>query len=119
YLFAEEFKLHIFGNAYPYPFPDLLVTLAAIGEIALPILLVIGLLTRISALGILAMTIVIQLTVPEAWPNFHLPWAAMAVALVVIGPGRFSLDALLMPWNRASATNPVEGARSPSAGLGA
>ena len=100
YLFANEFKLHIFGNLYAYPFPNLLATLAAVGEVMLPILLVFGLLTRLSALGILAMTVVIQITVPEAWANFHLPWAAMAVALIVIGPGRFSLDCLLMPWHR-------------------
>lgn len=100
YLFANEFKLHIFGNLYAYPFPNLLATLAAVGEVMLPILLVFGLLTRLSALGILAMTVVIQITVPEAWANFHLPWAAMAVALIVVGPGRFSLDCLLMPWHR-------------------
>ena len=120
YLFTNEFKLHIFGGAYPYPFPNLLVTLAAIGEIVLPILLVLGLLTRLSALGILAMTVVIQLTFPEAWANFHLPWAAMAVTLVVIGPGRVSLDALLMPWHRdRSARTPARhgtaSADSPSA----
>lgn len=39
-------------------------------------LLVIGLATRFSALGLLIMTGVIQLVVPEAWANFHLPWAA-------------------------------------------
>jgi putative oxidoreductase len=92
YLFTQEFSLHIFGNQYPYPAPILMATLAGIGEIVLPILLVLGLGTRFAALGILAMTAVIQLTVPEGWANFHLPWASMALALAVYGGGQLSLD---------------------------
>ena len=59
--------------------------MAGIAEIVLPILLVLGLGTRFAALGLLAMTAVIQLTVPDGWANFHLPWAAMALTLVVFG----------------------------------
>jgi len=95
YLFAEEFKLHVFGSVYPYPFPVAAAILAGIAEIALPILLVLGLGTRFAALGLLAMTAVIQLTIPEGWANFHLPWAAMALTLVVYGGGTLSLDRLL------------------------
>jgi putative oxidoreductase len=95
YLFTEEFKLHIFGNLVPYPFPIPMAMLAGIGEIILPILLVLGIGTRFAALGILAMTAVIQLTVPEGWANFHLPWAAIALTLVVFGGGALSLDRLL------------------------
>jgi putative oxidoreductase len=92
YLFEEEFKLHIFGRLYDLPAPDALAFVSGLAEIALPILLVLGLATRFSALGLLCMTAVIQLIVPEGWANFHLPWAAMALALIAIGPGRFSLD---------------------------
>ena len=95
YLFGEEFKLHILGGEYAYPAPILMAHLAGIGEIVLPVLLVLGIATRLSAVGILAMTAVIQLTVPEGWANFHLPWAAMALAIATWGPGRISLDALL------------------------
>lgn len=95
YLFTQEFRLHLFGSEIAYPFPLTMATLSGIGEIVLPILLVLGLLTRFAALGILAMTAVIQLTVPEGWANFHLPWAAMALALVTFGPGRIALDALI------------------------
>ena len=95
YLFEEEFKLHIFGNLYPYPAPVLMATMAGAGEIALPIFLVLGLGTRLAALGILAMTAIIQLTVPEGWANFHLPWAAMALTLIVFGGGSISVDRLL------------------------
>ena len=94
-LFQEEFKLHIFGAQIPYPAPVLMATLAGIGEIVLPILLVLGLFTRFAALGILVMTIIIQLTVPSGWANFHLPWAAMALALMSFGSGKLALDTLL------------------------
>lgn len=92
YLFAEEFRLHLFGAEIPYPAPELMAYLSGIAEIVLPVLLVLGLGTRFAALGILAMTALIQLTVPEGWANFHLPWAAMALSLVVFGGGRFGLD---------------------------
>jgi putative oxidoreductase len=95
YLFAEEFRLHVFGNEIPYPFPGLMAHLSGIAEIGLPILLVLGLGTRYAAAALLAMTGIIQLTVPDGWANFHLPWAAMALALVVFGAGRASLDQVL------------------------
>ncbi len=58
-------------------------------------LLLAGLATRYAALGLLLMTGVIQLTVPEGWANFHLYWAALALAILALGPGPLSLDALL------------------------
>ncbi len=95
YLFGQEFKLHIFGAQYPYPFPMAAAYGAGIAEIVLPILLVLGLGTRFAALALLAMTAVIQITVPEGWANFHLPWAAMALTLAVYGGGALSLDRLI------------------------
>jgi putative oxidoreductase len=95
YLFTSEFKLHILGQQYPYPFPYLAAYGSGTAEILLPILLVLGLFTRFAALGLLAMVAIIQLTVPEGWANFHLPWAAMALTLVVMGGGRVSIDAFL------------------------
>jgi putative oxidoreductase len=91
-LFAEEFKLHILGQTFDYPFPTLMAWGSSIGEIVLPILLVLGLFTRFSALGILAMTAMIQLTIPDGWANFHLPWAALALAIIYMGPGKIALD---------------------------
>ena len=92
FLFEEEFKLHLFGGTYSFPIPDVIAFVDGVAEIVLPILLVIGLATRLSALGILVMTGVIQLVVPEGWANFHLPWAALAVAIIALGPGPLSLD---------------------------
>ncbi|MDE2468478.1 MAG: DoxX family protein [Bradyrhizobium sp.] len=95
FLFEDQFKLHIFGQVYNFPFPDTLALLDSVAEIILPVLVVIGLATRFSALGLLVMTGVIQLVVPEGWANFHLPWASLAVAIIALGPGRLSLDHLI------------------------
>jgi putative oxidoreductase len=100
YLFREEFRLHVFGMEIPYPAPSLLAHLSGIGEITLPILLVLGLGTRVAACGILAMTAIIQLTVPDGWANFHLAWAAMALTLLTYGGGPVSLDHLLARFRR-------------------
>ncbi|WP_137152708.1 DoxX family protein [Devosia sp. FKR38] len=100
YLFQQEFKLHIFGHAIAYPFPLTAAFLAGLGEVILPVLLVLGLGTRYAALGIVLMTLVIQLTIPDGLINFHLPWAAMALALMAFGGGRLSVDALARVMTR-------------------
>jgi putative oxidoreductase len=90
-LFSSEFKLHLPGGPYPFPAPGVMAFAAGSAEILLPVLLVLGLATRLGALGLLAMTVVVQLTVPSGWP-LHLTWAAMALAIMAWGPGRISLD---------------------------
>ena len=95
FLFEEEFKLHIFGKVYDFPAPELLGPVAAAAEVTLPVLLVIGLATRFSAVGLLIMTGVIQLVLPDGWANFHLPWAAMSLSIIALGPGPISLDYLI------------------------
>ena len=94
-LFTDEYKLHWLGAEYPFPYPDWMALASAVGEIALPLLLLVGLLTRYAGAGILAMTAIIQLTYPDGWQNFHLPWAAMAMAILTFGAGKFSLDWVL------------------------
>ncbi|WP_128931543.1 DoxX family protein [Bradyrhizobium zhanjiangense] len=107
FLFEDEFKLHIFGQAYDFPLPTAVAYLDSIAEIVLPVLLVLGLATRFSALALLVMTGVIQLVVPEGWANFHLPWAGLALALIALGPGALSLDhwfeRLPRPWKQGGA----------------
>lgn len=101
YLFEEEFRLHLFGRAYPFPAPDTVALITALAEMTLPILLLLGLATRWTALGLLIMTGVIELTAPEGGLNFHLPWAAMAIAIMALGAGPLSLDQLIRPaWRR-------------------
>ena len=87
-LFRDEYRL-------PVVSPELAAVLAAVAEHALPVLLLFGLATRFSALGLLVMTAVIQVLVyPGAWPT-HGVWAAVLLYLVANGPGVVSIDALV------------------------
>lgn len=96
-LSISDSAIFLFENEYNLPLiaPGLAARLAALGEHILPILLVLGLATRLSALGLLAMTAVIQIFVyPSAWPTHGL-WAAALLVVLARGPGAWSLDALL------------------------
>lgn len=78
--------------ALPLLSPKLAAYLAAGAEHLFPVLLVLGLLTRLSAAALLGMTLVIQLFVyPDAWPT-HLSWAGLMLPLIALGGGRFALD---------------------------
>jgi putative oxidoreductase len=90
-LFTDEFMLHLPGGPYHYPAPSVMAFLSGCGEITFPVLLVLGLFTRFAALGLLGMTIIVELTVPDGWP-IHITWAAMALGIMAYGPGRVSLD---------------------------
>jgi putative oxidoreductase len=90
-LFSTEFKLHLPGGPYSFPAPEAIAFLVASAEILFPILLVLGLATRIAASALLVMTLVVELTVPDGWP-VHITWAAMALGIMAWGPGRLSLD---------------------------
>lgn len=90
--FEECYKLRLFGEAYNFPFPNVAVHLAGMAEIVLPILVMAGFLTRFAALGLLVMTVVIQIVFFDGWPT-HLYWAAYAMVLIFLGPGLISLDA--------------------------
>ncbi len=93
-LFSDEFMLHLPGGPYHFPAPTVMAFLSGCGEITFPILLVLGLGTRFAALGLLFMTLIVELTVPDGWP-IHLTWAAMALGIMAHGAGRISLDHLL------------------------
>ncbi|RKQ69873.1 DoxX family protein [Oceanibaculum indicum] len=87
----------LFEHEYGLPFPVLSAHLATLAEHILPVLLVLGLATRLGALGLLTMTMVIQLFVyPDAWVSHHMFWATILFAVLVLGPGRFSLDHLIL-----------------------
>ncbi|HQR88473.1 MAG: DoxX family protein [Caulobacter sp. 12-67-6] len=87
-LFSDEYALPLIPS-------DIAAHMATYAEHLLSILLVLGLLTRLSALGFLGMTLIIQVFVyPDAWPT-HLSWAGLLLLLVAKGGGRFSLDRAL------------------------
>lgn len=93
-LFSDEFMLHLPGGPYHFPAPAVTAFLSGCGEIMFPVLLVLGLGTRFAGLGLLFMTVIVELTVPDGWP-IHITWAAMALAIMAYGPGRVSLDHLI------------------------
>lgn len=87
----------LFEHEYALPLipPEMAAVMATVAEHLLPVLLVLGLCTRLSALGLLGMTAVIQIFVyPDAWMTHGL-WAAMLLAVVARGAGRWSLDHLI------------------------
>lgn len=89
FLFAEEYRLPLLS-------PEFAAHLATYAEHILPLMLVFGLGTRLAALGLLVMTLVIQIFVyPDALLSTHLGWMALAVAIAVYGPGRFAADHLV------------------------
>ncbi len=87
----------LFESEYALPLipPNLAAVAATWSEHLFPVLLVLGLGTRISALALLVITATIQIFVyPDAWPT-HLSWAAILLPLVARGGGTLSIDALL------------------------
>ena len=84
----------LFELEYALPLlpPKLAAYLAAGAEHLFPVLLVLGLFSRLSASALLGMTLVIQLFVyPDAWPT-HLSWAGLMLPLIAMGGGRIALD---------------------------
>ncbi|AZR42039.1 DoxX family protein [Marinobacter salarius] len=85
FLFKEEYSLPLIA-------PELAALMAAFAEHLFPILLLLGLATRFSALALLVMTLTIQIFVyPGAWPT-HGVWAAVLLYLMAYGPGWCSMD---------------------------
>ena len=87
-LFATEYAL-------PLVPPHIAAYAATISEHLFSILLLLGLCTRGAALGLLGMTLVIEVFVyPDAWPT-HLSWMGLLLPLLAKGAGAWSLDRLL------------------------
>lgn len=88
YLFQYEYKI----PAIP---PAIAAHVAAYSEHLFPVLLVLGLASRLSAAALLGMTAVIEIFVyPDAWEP-HLGWATALAFIFFRGPGALSLDRLI------------------------
>lgn len=97
FLHIKDSTWFLFQNDYALPLipPGAAAVMATAAEHVFPVLLVLGLFTRASALALLGMTLVIQIFVyPGAW-QVHGVWAACFLALLLRGPGRVSLDRVL------------------------
>jgi len=87
-LFVDEYKVPLLA-------PEVAAYIAVTIELTTPVLLVLGLATRLAALVLLGMTTVIEIFVyPLAWPT-HIQWVAMLLVLLCRGPGELSLDELI------------------------
>jgi putative oxidoreductase len=87
-LFREDYKVPLLP-------PEFAAHMATYAEHLFPVLLVLGLCTRLSALALLGMTAVIQIFVyPDAWPT-HLSWAVLMLYLIGRGAGPLALDRVL------------------------
>ena len=89
--------IELFRSEYRLPLvpPGIAAHAAAYAEHLFPLLLVLGLATRLSAAALLGMTLVIEVFVyPDAWPT-HLSWAGLLLYLIGRGGGRLALDRLL------------------------
>jgi len=93
--------LLLFANEYRVPVlpPHVAAYMAASLELGGSVLVLLGLLTRVSVLLLTGMVLVIQTFVyPSAWPD-HLQWFAFMIILLARGPGRISLDELVWRFN--------------------
>ncbi|WP_236942718.1 DoxX family protein [Ewingella americana] len=87
-LFKTEYALPLI----PY---DIAAHLATFAEHTFPVLLVLGLLSRFAASGLLFMTLIIEIFVyPDAWPT-HLIWGGLLLMVISRGAGKWSLDRVL------------------------
>lgn len=99
----STYNLFLYEYALPLIPAELAAELATFAEHLLPLMLVVGLFTRSAALGLLAMTVVIQVFVyPQAWPT-HLSWAALLLPVISFGAGACSLDQLYRRFSAAPA----------------
>ena len=112
--------LALFENEYQVPVlsPALAAALGTAGEVALPMLLVLGLATRFGAFGLFFVNAVAVIALPEvtdAALQQHVFWGSLLVGIVLWGPGRWSLDRwLVRRWCGTSAVQaaPPRGAEA-------
>ena len=101
-----EFTVQLFRDEYQVPLldPAMAAQLAMVQELTIPVLLFLGLATRLATVPLLGMIAVIQTFVyPNAWTE-HLVWASILIFLLTRGPGALSLDRLLARRFTAAAT---------------
>jgi len=88
-----DFVISFLPDSLP---PEIPAYMATFGELILPIMLFIGLGTRIGALGLLIMTIVIQYFVPGFEDHQHILWMALLLMIMGQGGSKISLDNWLL-----------------------
>ena len=97
----------LFTDEYHVPFlsPSVAAALGTAGELVLPVLLVLGLGGRFSALGLFVVNIVAVISLSEIAPaalQQHVFWGSLLAALCVFGLGPWSLDRWISPQKRSN-----------------
>ena len=97
-LFTDEYHVPLLS-------PQVAVALGTAGELALPVLLVLGLGGRLSALGLFVVNFVAVISLSEIAPaafQQHVFWGSLLAALAIFGLGPWSFDRWLAPRRYAS-----------------
>ncbi len=96
-----EITLALFTDEYHVPLlpPEAAAVMGTGGELVLPVLLALGLAGRFAAAGLSVVNVVAVLSLAEVAPvalQQHQFWGSLLLALLLWGPGRWSVDAVLM-----------------------
>lgn len=94
-LFTDEYKTPLLS-------PEVAAVMGTLGELSLPLLLFVGLLSRPAAVGLFMVNLMAVISYPQLFTfdcpaaiNDHRYWGILLLVLVAFGPGKFSLDALI------------------------
>jgi putative oxidoreductase len=90
--FDSALMLFEYEYAVPLLSPTIAAYMATVAELVLPILLIIGLAGRISALGLFILNVVAYISYADALLTDHLPWGLILLLFTFSGPGKLSLD---------------------------
>jgi putative oxidoreductase len=109
-----ETTLALFEDEYQVPLlpPDVAALLGTAGELVLPVLLALGLAGRFAAAGLFVVNAVAVISLADIAPaalQQHVFWGSLLVALMLWGPGRWSLDRWIAPRLLAGTPRPVAG----------
>jgi putative oxidoreductase len=97
-----DITLALFSDEYRVPLlsPAAAAFMGTAGELLLPVLLVLGLAGRFSAIGLFVVNAVAVISLSEIAPaalQQHIFWGALLAGLAIYGPGAWSLDRWLAP----------------------
>ena len=97
--------LALFRETYQVPVlpPELAAYVGTFGELVFPVLIVLGLAGRFSAAGLFVVNVMAVVSYLDlfgfecpAGINSHYYWGAILLSLAVFGPGKISLDELIL-----------------------